>query len=760
MESVTFLTSHFFSRKGTMRLRVSPLLVVLLALTLGGQAPRTQTGIAISADVAAQVAADGSAPVIIGVRSAFVPEGLLAGPAAIAAQRDAMHAAVDTVMGQAAAAGAIVGQRFETIPFFTARVSPGALAAIATSGDVTSIGLDLLAAPVLAQSVPLVNAPAAWSAGHTGAGWRVAILDTGVETTHGFLTGKVVAQACYSNGGGQGTSLCPGGVNSDTTGGGACSASLDGCDHGTHVAGIATGFAGPGGINGVAPGAGLIALQVFTRFDDTSICGSNPGDTPCILTYTSDQIRALERVLVLAGASNVNQVASANMSLGGAAIFTAACDTNPDYVATKAAVDNLLSVGIATAIATGNSSSVSSISGPACISTAVAVGSTTKLDAMSSFGNRRPGLVDLLAPGSSINSSIIGNLFGIKSGTSMATPHVAGAWAVLKQALPSAGVAQVQAALQTTGVLINDPASGGSYPRINVNAARLALLGAPSGVPGPPGTPTISGAGNSVNINWAAPASGGAPTSYTVLARLTPGGGVVASLPVGNVLGTSVGAPNGTFHVTVRASNASGSGPESAGVTFSVPIVAPPPGAPSGLGVVVSGNQASFTWTAPATGGTPTGYLLVAALTSGGPAIASLPFSAPAAGVNVTSIPPGSYFVKLAATNAGGASPFSNEVMVSVAGPQVPGAPTMNVPTVNSGNVGLSWSAPTTGGAPTSYQVLASLTSGGAPVASVNAGLSTSILVPAPRGTYFVRVRGVNAVGPGPLSNEAQVVVP
>lgn len=749
-----------------MRVRVSPLLVVLLALTFGGQAPRTQTGLAIPADVAAQIVADGSALVIVGVRSSFVPEGLLAGPAEVTAQRDAMHAAVDAVMGRAAAAGAIVGQRFETIPFFTARVSQGALAALAASGDVTSIGLDALHPPLLAQSVPLVNAPAAWNDGHTGAGWKVAILDTGVDKTHGFLTGKVAAdgEACYSNAGGlgNGTSVCPGGVSSSIAVGSGvpCSGTIGGCDHGTHVAGIAAGSNGPGGINGVAPGAGLIALQVFTRFDELGVC--YPGDPPCVLSYSSDQVHALERVLALAGAGNVNRVASANMSLGGG-LYSAACDAEPSMAARKTAIDNLLSVGIATAIATGNLYATDRVSAPACISTAVAVGSTTKTDLMSPFGNRRPGLVDLLAPGSSIYSSILANAFGTKSGTSMATPHVAGAWAVMKQAVPGATVAQVLTALQNTGQVINDPlptGSGGSYPRINVNAARLALLGGGTSVPGPPGTPTISGAGNSVNINWTAPGTGGAPTSYTVLARLAPGGAVVATLPAGNALGTSVAAPNGTFHVTVRASNASGAGPESAGVTFNVPIVAPPPGAPTGLNVVVSGNQATFAWTPPSTGGTATGYVLVAALSSGGAPITELPFGAPATGVIISSIPPGTFFVRLAATNAGGVSPLSNEVTVNVAGPQVPGAPTLNPATVGGGTVGLSWSAPTTGGAPTSYQVVASLTSGGAAVATLNAGAATSIAVPAPPGTYFVRVRGVNAVGAGPLSNEVTVVVP
>jgi hypothetical protein len=277
--------------------------------------------------------------------------------------------------------------------------------------------------------------------------------------------------------------------------------------------------------------------------------------------------------------------------------------------------------------------------------------------------------------------------------------------------------------------------------------------------PGAPGMPTISGAGNTVNINWTAPTTGGMPTDYTVLARLTPGGGVVASLPVGNVLGTSVAAPNGTFHVTVQASNASGPGPESPGVTFSVPILTPPPGAPTNLAVSVAGNQATFTWTPPTTGGAATGYLLVAALSPGGPSIAVLPFVPPTPAFTVQNIPPGTYFVRLAATNAGGAGPLSNEVVVSVSGPQSPGPPTMNPAVVSSGMVTLSWSAPTTGGPPAVYLVVASLTPGGPSIASLPVvGLGTT--VPALSGSYFVRVHGVNAIGVGPASNEITVLVP
>ena len=81
-------------------------------------------------------------------------------------------------------------------------------------------------------------------------------------------------------------------------------------------------------------------------------------------------------------------------------------------------------------------------------------------------------------------SSITGSGFGFKSGTSMSAPHVSGAWAVLKNAVPAASVAQILDALRSTGVPISDPASDGEsahsvYPRINVNAARLALEASP-----------------------------------------------------------------------------------------------------------------------------------------------------------------------------------------------------------------------------------------------------------------------------------------
>jgi hypothetical protein len=148
--------------------------------------------------------------------------------------------------------------------------------------------------------------------------------------------------------------------------------------------------------------------------------------------------------------------------------------------------------------------------------------------------------------------------------------------------------------------------------------------------------------------------------------------------------------------------------------------------------------------------------LLVASLTAGGPAIATLPLSAPRGGVTITGIPAGTYFVRVAATNSGGASAFSNEVAVLV---QAPGAPTLNAASVAAGQVTLSWIAPASGGIATSYLIAGSLTSGGPAIATLPV-TGLGVTVPAPSGTYFVRVYGVNALGTGPASNEITVVVP
>src|SRR5256885_7663205 len=184
--------------------------------------------------------------------------------------------------------------------------------------------------------------------------------------------------------------------------------------------------------------------------------------------FTSDIIAGLERVYAMAPDLNV---VSVNMSLGGGS-FAAPCDTEP-Y---KPIIDNLRSIGVATVVAAGNSSTTSSISSPACISTAISVGSTDKSNHVSWFSSVAPFL-SLFAPGESITSSVPGGAFQAFNGTSMAAPHVAGTWGLLRQAVPGASVGTILSALRETGLPIVDTRFGGTatIPRVSVFEALSKL---------------------------------------------------------------------------------------------------------------------------------------------------------------------------------------------------------------------------------------------------------------------------------------------
>ena len=369
-------------------------------------------------------------------------------------------------------------KQFEFIPFLAFEMDAATLTAMQVDGRISSIEEDVAEAPTLAQSTVVVGAPTAWANNFSGTGWAVAVLDSGVQKDHSFLTSKVVSEACYSTTSATSTSLCPDGaaVSTATNSGVNCDPAVTGCAHGTHVAGIAAGKGSS--FSGVAKDANVIAVEVFSRFDSTTSCGSNPA--PCVLSYVSDQIRGLERVLILSSSINV---AAANMSLGGGN-NTAYCDTA--QAARKAAIDNLRAVNVATVISSGNDGFSNAMGAPACISTAVSVGSTgdgssgATLDVVSRFSNST-SFLSLLAPGQWINSSVAvtggsTTTYQNYSGTSMAAPHVAGAWAILKQRVPNATVTQVLNALSSSGVSIRDTRNNITKPRINVAAALNAIV--------------------------------------------------------------------------------------------------------------------------------------------------------------------------------------------------------------------------------------------------------------------------------------------
>ena len=368
---------------------------------------------------------------------------------------------------------------FEFIPFVAMTVSASTLEAMRNDPAIRTIEEDVADAPTLAESTAIVGAPPVWNAGFLGTGQAVAVLDTGVNKNHTFLQGKVVSEACYSRTiVGSSTSVCPGGASSSTepNSGMNCDPAVNGCAHGTHVAGIAAGTSAA--FSGVAKGGNLIAIQVFSRFDSTSSCTSG---APCVLSYASDQILGLERVLEL---SSTIDIAAVNMSLGGGQYFDH-CDSV--QAARKAAIDNLRSVNIPTIVSSGNNGYTNSMGAPACISSAFSVGSTgdgssgATLDVVVSSSNSA-SFLNFLAPGRWITSSVAAvgsdNAFQAYSGTSMAAPHIAGAIAVLRSRNPGLSIDNAAAIIDATGTMITDSRNSITKPRLQLD--RAASIAGPS----------------------------------------------------------------------------------------------------------------------------------------------------------------------------------------------------------------------------------------------------------------------------------------
>ena len=390
--------------------------------------------------------------------------------ATIADARAAMFAALSETASLRADMQGNVRREMSFLPYVAMEVTRSQLEELSRNPRVVKIHADGEVQLFLPEStgVNLIDAITTRSMGIAGQGKAVAIIDSGVFKNHSFIgAGRVVAEACYA-------SDC-----TTQTGPGAGEPGIGAPNyHGTHVAGIAAG-SDTLTFSGVAPEADIIAVRVFPAVGGGSF---------------SDVVAGLEFVY---NNRNNYDVAAVNMSLDILGLsFTSTCDT---YNAPVTDAINLLDqADIAVVVSSGNDGFTNGISFPACVTSAISVGATndgssetplcvpngpdtSSFDQVSSYSNSA-SFIDLLAPGTNIRSSHgLPNEICNLRGTSMAAPHVAGAFAVLKGAVPSATTQDILNALIATGKPITDLKSPSiTKPRIDVYEALQYLQGQPS----------------------------------------------------------------------------------------------------------------------------------------------------------------------------------------------------------------------------------------------------------------------------------------
>ena len=451
--------------------------------TAGGGIDAANQSVVVGDGVADALVTNGSARVTIGLTTPVPPETHMNSWEEIVERRSTLRNTQHEIERALAATGSTITTRFTSTPTLAAVITTDGFEVVRELPEVARIQLDRLYTPMLDETTIHTQAADVWASGYTGQGIAVAVVDTGVDTSHPMFSDKVITQACFSTtDDAEGAeSLCPNGLDQQYGSNAAqhCDNGIDGCSHGTHVAGIAVGNEWQN-LSGIAPDADLIAIQVFTKFTSVAVCGS---EDPCIRAYDSDIRSALEYIAGINGPGT--DVAAVNLSLGGGKYVTS-CDDDPDEVDMRNQIEQLLAEGVVTVAASGNDGYSNAVSTPACISSTISVGSTytqNSNDYVSAFTNTASDLVDLYAPGSGVRSAVPGAGAATFSGTSMAAPHVAGAWALIREARPNATTAEILAALQTTGNHVaqrnaNSPLCF-SHPRININDA-ISELGTPT----------------------------------------------------------------------------------------------------------------------------------------------------------------------------------------------------------------------------------------------------------------------------------------
>lgn len=258
-------------------------------------------------------------------------------------------------------------------------------------------------------------------------------------------------------------------------------------------------------------------------------------------------------------------------------------------------------------------------------------------------------------------------------------------------------------------------------------------------------------AGNQLTVAWAAPSTGTPIASYTLQAGSGPGLANIFNGALGALTAISAVVPNGTYYLRVLAQNAAGFGPPTTDV---VAVVGPPPpGAPTNVVANVTGSLLAVNWSAPASGGSVSNYILQAGSV---PGAADIFNGALGLATSIAAnVPPATYYLRVLAQGPGGTSPPSSDVVATVTCP-IPAAPILSGS--KTGNViTLTWTAPA--GA-TSYVLRAGNGPGLSNLFNASIGNTNALAAPVPNGVYFVRVSATSACGASVASNEITISIP
>jgi hypothetical protein len=271
----------------------------------------------------------------------------------------------------------------------------------------------------------------------------------------------------------------------------------------------------------------------------------------------------------------------------------------------------------------------------------------------------------------------------------------------------------------------------------------------------------VGGSGNSITVAWEAPVGGPPIGAYQMdlatNAAFTPISAQVV-LPA-NLTTATQSLPNGAWHLRLRSLAVGGApGGVSNPIAVSVPFGLAAPGPPVLTPTQVQSNPITLSWTA-GPGGAPTNYTVHAGTSTGASDLGSFPLGGL---TSISATAPGGLriYVRVTASNSVG-SATSNEINFVVGGLTAPGTPVGLSHTVGAGGVvTFNWSAATSGGAPTSYTVLARFAPTGPVVAALPGVAGTTFSIAAPPGRYYVTVQAVNGAGSSTESNQTIVVVP